>query len=217
MELYFSDFFEVDEDTVENYGAFNVSLLTDFPLFIDPFLLFNSSKPEFKALHDDIIRYLAFLRDKAVSGQVTEGLLRSWYHFSEVEQNWLGFSQVGNAGRGLGAKFAKSLHGNLQSLFSDFGGEKVTRGSHLEKLCLIESGVGKDSISDFTTNLIKHFLLEYTQTFAQQHISQELTRAIRVPRVRFNYATESWTTETFTLPYHEGDYVILSPKDLLTR
>jgi len=77
-------------------------------------------------------------------------LVKSLYTFREVSQNWLGFTRVGNRGSGLGMKFATALHKNLRLLFSNFGDEQITNGSHLEKLCLIESGVGRDTISDFT-------------------------------------------------------------------
>lgn len=50
-EIYFSDIFKVDPETLEGHGAFDISLLTDLPLFLDPFLLFNSKKPEYQALH----------------------------------------------------------------------------------------------------------------------------------------------------------------------
>jgi len=58
--------------------------------------------------------------------------------FSEVKQNWLGYSLVGNSGSGLGIDFARALHENLYTVFSNFGNENVTQGSHLEKLCLIK-------------------------------------------------------------------------------
>lgn len=47
IKVYFSDFFEIDEDIIEEYGAINISLINDLPLFIDPFLLFNSENPDF--------------------------------------------------------------------------------------------------------------------------------------------------------------------------
>ena len=53
--------------------------------------------------------------------------------------------------------FARALNDNLHNLFRDFGNEKVTKGSHLEKLVLIRARVGRDNISDFTTNLIKGY------------------------------------------------------------
>src|SRR5215217_5518075 len=95
-QIYFSDFFDVAPEALEEYGAFNVSLVNDLPLFIDPFLLFNSDKPEYRQLHDNIIRYLRFLRDKSRSGVLDPGLLQAWYRFKEVKQNWLGFSLEGN-------------------------------------------------------------------------------------------------------------------------
>jgi hypothetical protein len=101
IDIYFSDFFEVSPNLVEEYGAFNISLINDMPLFIDPFLLFNSKNPAYQQLHEDIIRYLQFLKGKSLEGTINEALLKSWYVFKEVEQNWLGFSQVGNKGSGL--------------------------------------------------------------------------------------------------------------------
>ena len=149
IKIYFSDYFEVDPELLEQYGAFNISLITDLPLFIDPFHLFNSKKEKYQRFHDEIIRYLMFLRNKSASGQVDEGLLKALYTFREVKQNWLGFSVEGNRGRGLGLDFARSLNRNMKIIFTDFGDEKITTGSHLEKLCLIKDGVGKEDIDDY--------------------------------------------------------------------
>ena len=197
-------------------GAFNVSLINDLPLFVDPFLLFNSKDPKYKELHEEIIKYLRFLRDKA-GPSLPQGLLNSLYVFKEVKQNWLGFSEVGNRGRGLGRDFAQELHGSLYTIFQQFGDESITRSSHLEKLCLIRPRVGRDSISDFTTNLIKGFLLDYTQQFARANIEPDLRQAVKVARVRFNYETESWESDTFDLPWFDNDFVLLTPKDILTK
>ncbi len=183
VDVYFSDNFKVDQDVIERYGAFNISLVTDLPLFIDPFLLFNSENPQYRKLHDDIINYLRFLKDKSLTQTIDSGALKAWYTFREVKQNWLGFSATGNRGSGLGTDFAKALNENLVKVFDTPGQKQITQGSHLEKLCLIKEGVGRDNISDFTTNLIKGFLLEYTQTFARQHISQNLRATFRVARL----------------------------------
>src|SRR5690242_6957214 len=217
MDIYFSDHFKVDPDDLEKYGAFNVSLVADLPLFIDPFLLFNSKKPKYRALHDRIIGYLGFLRDKSDSGSINSGLLNAWYRFPEVRQNWLGFTVNSNRGSGLGHDFAVALHANLHKLFSDFGNEQITRGSHLEKLCLIGDRVGRDNISDFTTNLVLEYLLDYTQAFARKHITNLMRQIFTVNRVRFNYETETWERDQFELPSFKGDFVLLTPKDLLTR
>ena len=63
IKVHFTDFFRVTPEALEACGAFNISLINDLPLFVDPFLLFNSEKPEYQALHEEMIRYLKFLRD----------------------------------------------------------------------------------------------------------------------------------------------------------
>jgi hypothetical protein len=215
ISLLFSDFFKVSQKTVEDYGAFDVSLVADLPLFVDPFLLFNSKKPNYQELHERMIKYLRFLRDKSSQAQLNEGLIRAWFFFPEVPQNWLGFARTSNRGRGLGRAFANALHENLGKLC--FGDERISRGSHIEKLCLIRRGVGRDNISDFTNNLIRAFLLEYTQTFARRYIDASLRKDFSVPKVLFNYGTESWGPGVYNLPYYKGDFVLLTPRDLLTK
>jgi hypothetical protein len=217
MATYFNDYFEISEDDLDTFGAFNVSIVNDLPLFIDPFLLFHSENPDYQQLHDEIIKYLIFLRDRASSEPINDDLLKAWYCFPEVKQNWLGFSISGNSGSGLGMKFARALHANLGRLFGDFGEERITSGSHLEKVCLISGGVGRDNISDFTTNLILDFLGRYTQRFAEQHIAPRFIRKTFMQKARFNYSTETWQRADYRLPYANGDFVILTPKDLLTR
>ncbi|WP_213605423.1 hypothetical protein [Pseudoxanthomonas japonensis] len=217
MKIHFSDFFEIPASTVTAHGAFNVSLINDIPVFIDPFLIFNSKKKSYQRLHEEIIEYVRFLRDESVSETPAPGLMKSWYYFPEVKENWLGYSKRGNSGSGLGKSFATSLHKNLGTLFSDFGSEKVTRGSHLEKLCLVKDGVGRDNISDFTTNLIKGFLCEYTQEFAEKHLDKKYIKEFAVTHASFNFDTKSWETRRYKLPCHNRKFVLLTPRDILTK
>jgi hypothetical protein len=222
MRVYFSDFFDVNPNAIEEYGAFNISLINDFPLFIDPFLLFNSDKKEYQEMHREILRYLVFLRDQSISKKISDGLLRSWYCFPEVKQTWLGYSKIGNKGRGPGMEFARALNDNLHGIFSNFDYNRISRSSHLEKLCLIKENTGRDNISDFVTNLIKGYLLEYTQNFAQENIKKSYLRKFTVRHTKFNYKTSTWNAERFILPawstsQNRVDYVLLIPKDLLTK
>jgi hypothetical protein len=216
-KIYFSEFCGIPAHVVEDYGAFDVSLLADLPLFVDPFLLFNSVVPEYRELHSEIIRYMCFLRDRARAGHIAKHLVDEWFTFHEVRQNWLGFSRSGNHGRGLGSDFAGALSRNLTTVFRDFGEETVTRGSHMEKLCLIRDGVGRDNISDFTTNLIKGFLAEYSQKFARAHLAPGFRRVVALRKAQFDYRTRSWVSRTYELPFVRGEFVLLTPRDILTK
>lgn len=215
IELYFSDQFEVLPNVLEQYGAFNVSVVSDLPVFIDPFLLFHSEKPEYQELHEGIVRYLKFLRDTA-DPDLNPAVIKNLYSFKEVKQNWLGFTVLGNGGSGLGPDFARSLHKALGSILNNFGDESITRSPHLEKLALIGKGVGRDNVSDFTTNLIKDYLLRYTETFAREYLKPEHCGTFAVTRAEFDYATRAWKTKRYYLPKLGDDFVLLTPFDILT-
>lgn len=217
MATFFNEYFGVTADQVDDHGAFNVSIINDLPLFIDPFLLFNSEKAEYQQLHNDILKYMIFLRDAVAAGRINDDLVNAWFLFPEVKQSWFGFSLSGNGGSGLGRNFAIALRANLQTLFSNFGRETISRGSHIEKVCLVHSGIGRDMVSDFTTNLVKHFLCKYTEEFAAANIDPARRKKVWINKVRFNYQTESWDRGNYDLPWLENDFVLLTPKDMLTR
>jgi hypothetical protein len=144
--LTFSTYFKVKKKVIDKAGFFNVSLIADLPLFVDPFLLFYSNKKDYQKLHDEIIRYLVFLKNMSVANggnEPTKGQIDAYYRFPEVRQNWFGFTLLGNRGHGLGELFAKQLNTNFHQLFSDFG--VTTKPRHLEKLTLITSRAGKDT------------------------------------------------------------------------
>ena len=215
--IYFSDIFSVDEAVIDSYGAFNISLLNDLPLFVDPFLLYASDKPEYRQLHEEILRYLSFLRDKAAAGEISDAKIARWYKFSEVKQVWFGYSETGNSGSGLGPSFGRAMSAAILDIFPAAERESISESIHLEKLGLFRSGVGRDNISDFTCNLIKGYLLGYTERFACEHLQPSQCRRFSVPKACFDYRLEEWRDKTYTLPCFNDDYVLLTPKDILTK
>jgi hypothetical protein len=77
--------------------------------------------------------------------------------------------------------------------------------------------VGRDNIGDFVTNPIQDLLCRYTEVFARDHLSAAKVRDVPIDRAHFNYETESWQRRTYRLPWYEDDFIILTPKDVLTR
>ena len=216
--MYFSDFFCVDEEIIENYGAVNISLINDLPLFIDPFLLFNSERLEYQKIHQEMIEYLRFLQEQSQQmPKLLPEVSKVWFSFPEVKQTWLGFSECGNSGRGMGAVFADGLFKGLNTIFRDFSSNKITRSPHMEKLCLISPHIGRDKISDFTANFAKKYLLEYTEAFAKEYLSPEKCKECAVNKVVFNWRTHTWETRYYYLPFYNNDYVLLTPKSMLTK
>lgn len=214
--MFFSEYFGIEPRLLREYGALDISLVCDLPLFIDPMLIFNSNKPEYKALHEGIIRYFHFLATKAQRG-LQKNEIKAWFKFSEVKNNWLGYSLVGNGGLALGDAYAQFLYDNIGFAIST---NNISQSVHIEKIMLLYSGSGKDKISDLTVNLIKEYLLEYTQSFATEHIRDGLKKCLYVDRACFNYETESFVSKEYTLPFFVNDkgveeYVLLTPIDIL--
>ncbi len=218
VNVYFSDFFNIDKQIVEDYGAINISLINDMPLFVDPFLLFNSDNREFRKIHDEMIEYLVYLQAVSKAEEtLSNGNRHTLFTFSEVRENWLGFSHTGNAGNGMGKDFAEGLFWGLKNIFTDFSDSKISQSKHMEKLCLISPNVGRDKISDFTTCFAKRYLLEYTETFARKYLSPNFCSEFNVTRAYFNWETKMWATKKYYLPKFNHDYVLLTPRDILTR
>lgn len=217
-QLLFNEYFEIEQNVLDQYGALNICLEADLPLFVDPFLLFASTNPEYRELHDKIVGHLIFLRTLAVDNRAI-GL--TLFQFPEVRQNWLGLCKWGNNGKGLGPKFARNVIGAFNGFYRNFGTETVSDASHIEKLTLVGSGIGRDFISDFTTNLMLEFLLSYTEKFAKQHLSDQQRRTFTV-RCSFDRELMVWNPKSFELPYfykrdRDEDFILLTPVDILTK
>lgn len=101
FKLLFSDYFEIDEYKIEKFGALNICLSSDLPMFIDPFLLFASEKPEYKLLHKKVVNHLIILKNYATENE-GRNIDINLFRFPEIKQNWLGLAEYGNGGKGLG-------------------------------------------------------------------------------------------------------------------
>lgn len=217
-QLFFSDYFEVSPDDLQTFGALNICLEADLPLFIDPFLLFASEKQEYRSLHKKIVEHLLVLKEISLSTKSPNAEL---FKFHEVKQNWLGVCKWGNEGRGLGTKFANNLIKAFRGFYRNFGEEQILESSHIEKLTIVGSGIGRDFISDFTANLALEYLLGYTERFATKYL-QPNQRATFSVRCIYDNSLKVWKPKNFELPYFyrpgdNGDFICLTPLDILSK
>ncbi|MCT4605768.1 MAG: hypothetical protein N4A64_06625 [Marinisporobacter sp.] len=216
-KISFSDFFNVDKEIMKQYGAFNLSLISDTPAFIDPFLLYCSNKSTYQKAHKDMIEYIKFLCKNAVKAKKDINLQKEYYYFKEPKQNWLGYTLYGNSGKGLKEEFARELCDNANNYIKNFGEEFITNSSHLEKLCLFDEGHGLDSISDFTTCLIMSFLLDHTEKFSYKYLSNLQCKKQLIEKAYFDFENEKWKSKEYYLPFFNNDYILLIPEDILVK
>ena len=65
--------------------------------------------------------------------------------------------------------------------------------------------------------LIIDYLCRYTERFAEERIASNRIDTVHIAKARFDYTTEAWRRGQYRLPVANGDFVILTPRDMLTR
>src|SRR5205085_12493458 len=81
------------------------------------------------------------------------------FQFTEVDEIGLGYTKKGKRGSGVG-EFLSAL---ITETLLD-SPPLLERGiRHIEEMQLVSIGIGPDRISDIAANLLKKFLIEYTQ------------------------------------------------------
>jgi hypothetical protein len=129
----------------------------DLPLGIDPFLLYKSRDPIFGRLHGLILKVINSGVDAVREGDVEQA--RALFRFPEVSAIGMGYSESSKRGSGVGEFTTELVIETLQDSL-----QLQKRGiRHVEELQLLSVGIGPDRVSDIVANILKRFLIEYTQ------------------------------------------------------
>lgn len=216
--MLFSDYFKVDKKVINEYGAIDISLICDTPLFIDPILIYSNSDMKIKNCYAEIVKYLLFLNSIAQKG-LDDRSVKYYFTFKERRQNWLGLAKNGNKGLALGIDFANELASKIGNICNT---KNLSDSIHIEKMFLLNRGVGRDKISDMVTNILFYFFIKYTEEFAIQHIGKEFCSNISIPHAKFNYETKIFEDVDAYLPYYvdekgRKEFVILTPSSILRK
>lgn len=217
--MLFNEYYDVTTESLDEYGAFNISLDCDTPLYIDPILIFLSKSKEIKNWHSKIINYILFLSQQKHKYGFSKGILNNFFTFKEVRNNWLGVCTTGNSGLALGKMYANSLFENVDNILTT---HNITEGKHLEKLCLFQEGIGKDKISDFVTNILLGSFAKYTEQYARKYIHSSKCKKFRIDQAEIDFQKELFVPQEYYLPYvtdSKGnlEFVLLTPKEILRQ
>ncbi|MDQ5825061.1 MAG: hypothetical protein M3441_12765 [Chloroflexota bacterium] len=185
------------------------NLVNDLPLCIDPFLLFKSKDLGLRELHGHIVSIFNQAINWFRQGHIRE--LQRLIDFPEVNEIGLGYSEGGIRGSGLGIQMNQLLIGTLR--VSEPLQERGLK--HVEELQLVTIGVGADRISDIVGNILKSYLIEYTQR--QCDIWKiPLTKNLPINHY-FDFVDWQWTDGYFDLPLnpHNGRPILLVPRRIV--
>jgi len=181
----------------------------DLALGIDPFLLFKSRDPILSQLHSTILTAFNHGLELIRKGQTDEA--RRLFDFPEVSEIGLGYTKKGKRGSGVGEYLSELVTETLAESPS-----LLERGvRHIEEMQLVSIGIGPDRVSDIAANLLKQFLIEYTQ---KQCEIWEISVASGIP-IEHIFDTEnfSWQDSYVDVPVSPYDKspILLVPRRIV--
>jgi hypothetical protein len=183
----------------------DVDLETDTPLYVCPYAI-EIRTDSWSAQCGDLIRsFFAEVLTQLRAGNNTrvEHLLG---HLHEPNETRLGQSSDHPRGRGVGAN-KSTLLGEALSNSRAYHTGLLTDVAETE---LFIYGVGRDTISDLTTNIIRGKLAEYTLEQCELH--NVPVQDVRTIGPLWNPVRLDWEAQTYRLPTHNERPILLVPK-----
>jgi len=202
----FSSFFNLNKSQCE-LDFVDINLYKDMKLYIDPFAISIQDNEFSSKCNLLIINYFETILNYINNKQDSLGI--KTLINPEPRETHLGVSKVlnknGKGGRGIGYTEAKKLFNKiLQSKAS-----KTGLLNDLSDLSLFVEGIGRDKISDMTTNIIRKELILYTQAQCEIH---NIKIQKRPSGKYWNIKQKMWSQEYLDLPICNEQIIILVPK-----
>jgi hypothetical protein len=183
----------------------------DLPLCIDPFLLYKSRDPDLRSLHDLVTGHFGAGVEAIRSGNIGES--ERILDFPEVPEVGFGYGSNSKRGSGLGTTLQKLLIDSLT-----LSPAILARGiRHIEEMQLISPGIGPDRVGDIASNILKKYLIGYTQRQCAIH-NIPIERNMPLEHV-FDPEDGRWSDGYFDLPMNpaDGKPVLLVPRRMVRQ
>ena len=168
--ILFSEHFQIDKAHLKTAGLIDPFLNVDTPLFIDPVLLEKSSTrtisrdayASFKRHFSNFIRLLKLSKSE---GDAAWKAARKLLDLSEPADNGLGY---GGSGR-MGASRPDEVREAMMRTCKEITILGADDPDMISLMGFFEEQVGPDTISDFTTQVIRKELAQLTRSFCNSH------------------------------------------------
>lgn len=205
----FSKFFKLEKTQAE-LDFVNIDTSRDTRVFVDPYAIEAKDDQWSNRCANHIRSFFSSVLSAIRNGD-KERAIHLLSNLHESQETFLGLSKGIPRGRGIGAE-------NATQLFEALAGSKAIRSgliSDLGEAELFIPGIGRDKISDLTTNIIRGPLIDYTGEQCDLH-SIGRVDAIAAGPV-WDASREDWVQRSHELPVIQGQPIILVPKYSVRR
>ncbi len=207
--MKFSEFFDLDMQQVE-LDFVDVDVPKDLPVYVDPFAI-ELCADDFASRCNQIMRQFFQELLTAIQTDDLDRINHLVSNFHEPSDTFLGVSE-GGPGRGMGDIQTQQLVAALRA--SD--AVKSGRFEQLSESTLFIDGIGRDKISDLTTNLIREVLVDYTLSQCELHGIDKISKVPSAAPL-WNQARATWANRYVELPIVDERPVLLVPKYFVRR
>lgn len=204
----FSDYFRINASQSE-LDFVDVSNDYDTKVYVDPYAI-EIRDDEWSGQCSHLIRTFFIEVLDALRGGDDLRAQNLMSHLHEPAETYLGVSRNEPQGRGVGSKQARQLVNQIK-LSKAF---KTGLLSDLSEVALFVEGIGRDKISDLTTNIIRQKLIEYTNQVCKIYNIQ--TQKYNGPP-GWSGVRKNWVSSVVDLPYIDQSPVLLVPKFIVRR
>lgn len=203
----FSEFFKLKKSQVE-LDFVDIFVDGDIPLFVDPYFI-SRRNDEWSINATKEIRefFQKIIENINTNPKLCKYMLE---HLNEPNETRLGLSRGKPNGKGINKKQANDLYNKLSK------SKAVTTGfiQDISECELMVEGIGDDKISDMTINIIRKYLIDYTQ----EQCENLNIKMYNVPSgFIWNKETERWENKYVELPYVNNKKIILVPKWIVVQ
>lgn len=182
----------------------DVPIDADIPLFIDPFAISQRLDPFSGKCHDALYDFFSRILDSIRSGNASaaRALLQ---HLQEPNETRFGYSKGVPRGAGIGRDQSEQIY----EAWGKSAAVKTGFLNALEECELMIEGIGRDKISDLTTNILRGALAEYTAS--QCELWGISSQSLPLPPA-YSVEHHAWIASYHRLPLAAGRPVLLVPK-----
>lgn len=182
----------------------DIPLHTDIWLCVDPFAISQRVDVLSQESHATLLAFFQQIVDSIRSGRTNDAQQLLMY-LREPNETHLGLSRKQSKGAGIGSAQARQIYMALR----DSSAVRTGFLSSLEECELMIEGIGRDKMSDLTTNIIREHLVLYTQEQCDLHN----VPMIEVPLPpSFNSSIMAWESRYAALPVWKDRQILLVPK-----